>query len=228
MRVLNVQRCKKFDIIIISIFILEKDMIDEALVEVDAISMRLYGVILSFFFWLFSQRFLSFISADNKLIDRLINNPWTNQMNQYLRNRRTLCKYIFIFTSLLIDSSYVFMIYRTLFFNESRHYYLMICGLFFRQICQFFARMPHPQDVIWFDPGFPSLCVTYGVSNDYFFSGHTYCALVFGSMYMEMGYPGFAIFLVTTEISVIIFFKAHYFVDIYAATMTFLFLQHVM
>ena len=40
------------------------------------------------------------------------------------------------------------------------------------------VALPAPTDAIWHYPGFPSLLVTYGVANDYFFSGHTAIAVL--------------------------------------------------
>lgn len=175
--------------------------------------------------WLCTQKLLFFSNTENRLIDRLIDNPWVNQCNAYLRKpgNQGLCKWIFIITSLMIDLSYIVFVIQFIFYNTNRYFCLFLCGLVTRQVCQYIARFPHPKDVIWFDPGFPSLCVTYEVSNDYFFSGHTYSALVLGSMFWNMGLPITSIVLITTEIGMIILFKAHYFVDIYAAVMTFMF-----
>ncbi len=175
--------------------------------------------------WLCTQKLLYFSNTENKLIDRLIENKFVDKCNAYLRKPENhgLCKWIFIITSLMIDASYIVFIIQFIFFQEYRYFSLLFCGLITRQVCQYFARFPHPKNVIWFDPGFPSFCVTYEVSNDYFFSGHTYCSLVFGLMFWNMGLPITSIVLVTTEIGMIILFKAHYFVDIYAALMSFLF-----
>jgi len=42
------------------------------------------------------------------------------------------------------------------------------------------TALPAPPGMLWRDPGFPSLLVTYSVGNDFFFSGHTAFA-VFGA-----------------------------------------------
>jgi len=48
-------------------------------------------------------------------------------------------------------------------------------------LSQFAVALPPPPGIIWRSPGFPSLFVTYGVGNDFFFSGHTALA-VYGAM----------------------------------------------
>ena len=45
---------------------------------------------------------------------------------------------------------------------------------------QALCALPPPPNMIWHDPGFPSLLVTYAVASDFFFSGHTAIA-VFGA-----------------------------------------------
>ena len=47
-----------------------------------------------------------------------------------------------------------------------------------RQISQGMCSLPKPPGVLWMDPGFPTLLVTYKVSNDFFFSGHTALAVL--------------------------------------------------
>ena len=53
---------------------------------------------------------------------------------------------------------------------------MIVLGL--RQISQALVALPAPPNAIWHYPGFPSLLVTYGVANDYFFSGHTAIAVL--------------------------------------------------
>src|SRR5262249_55204202 len=98
---------------------------------------------------------------------------------------------------------------------------LLIFGL--RQICQAMCRLPVPPGSIWRYPGVPSLVVTYGVSNDLFFSGHTALA-VFGAMEVaRLGHP----VLITLMVAVIVFeliavllLRAHYTVDVYPGAVT--------
>ena len=52
---------------------------------------------------------------------------------------------------------------------------LILFGL--RQLCQGLCALPPPEGMIWRNPGFPSLLVTYGTATDLFFSGHTAIAV---------------------------------------------------
>jgi len=92
-----------------------------------------------------------------------------------------------------------------------------------RQVCQALCSMPTPEGIIWRDPGFPSLLVTYGVANDLFFSGHTGIA-VYGAM--ELGRLGWtwlkivAAGLVIFEAVTVILLRAHYTMDVFTGAVT--------
>lgn len=93
-------------------------------------------------------------------------------------------------------------------------------GLFaLRQLSQATVALPIPEGVIWRDPGVPSLFVTYGVGNDFFFSGHTALA-VYGSMVVAMlGIPALtvaAVLLAVFQVIVVILLRAHWTMDVVA------------
>jgi membrane-associated phospholipid phosphatase len=87
-----------------------------------------------------------------------------------------------------------------------------------RQACQALCALPPPQGMIWRDPGFPSLLVTYGVANDLFFSGHTAMA-VFGAVEVWrtgrrwLGWLAAAVGLF--EVAVVLVLRAHYTMDVF-------------
>jgi hypothetical protein len=93
---------------------------------------------------------------------------------------------------------------------------LMIFGL--RQICQALTSLPPPPGIIWRDPGFPSLLVTYGVSNDLFFSGHTAItvlgALVLGSLDIPW-LTALTCAVAAFEIVTVLVLRAHYVIDVF-------------
>ena len=83
--------------------------------------------------------------------------------------------------------------------------------------------MPAPERMIWRNPGFPSLLVTYGTASDLFFSGHTAIA-VYGSIELaHYGGPlaallGLAIILV--EAAAVLVLRAHYTMDVFTGAVT--------
>lgn len=88
-----------------------------------------------------------------------------------------------------------------------------------RQVCQLWCTLPPPPGIIWRDPGFPSLLVTYGVSNDLFFSGHTALAVLgaIGVCHLAPWWVGaVAILVAIGEAVIVLVLRAHYTMDVIA------------
>ena len=92
-----------------------------------------------------------------------------------------------------------------------------------RQVCQAFCPLPPPTGMIWRSPGFPSLLVTYGVSNDLFFSGHTALA-VFGALSLATAFGPVGLVVgvavVIFEIAAVIALRAQYTMDVFTGAVT--------
>jgi hypothetical protein len=84
--------------------------------------------------------------------------------------------------------------------------------------------------MIWRSPGFPALLVTYGTSNDLFFSGHTAIA-VYGAATLatNFGLAGIVlgILIVLFEIGAVLVLRAHYTMDVFAGAVTALYVHHL-
>jgi hypothetical protein len=99
-----------------------------------------------------------------------------------------------------------------------------LLGLFLlfglRQLCQALVALPPPPNMIWRDPGLPSLLVTYETGNDFFFSGHTAIA-VYGAMELSrLQRPWLkraALLVVAMEIFTVLVLRAHYTMDVFSA-----------
>jgi membrane-associated phospholipid phosphatase len=83
---------------------------------------------------------------------------------------------------------------------------------------QAICALPVPPHAVWHYPGVPSLLVTYGVSNDYFFSGHTAIAVLgatelarFGKRWLTVLGIGIVLFEVVT----VLILRAHYTMDVF-------------
>jgi hypothetical protein len=130
---------------------------------------------------------------------------------------------VLIVTSALIDLLGVFLVIVAVFGPSLRP----ILGLLFlfglRQICQGLCALPPPDGMIWRDPGFPALLVTYGTATDLFFSGHTAIA-VYGAI--ELGHVGglwgalAGVTIALVEATTVLVLRAHYTMDVFAAVMT--------
>ncbi len=100
---------------------------------------------------------------------------------------------------------------------------IALIGLFsLRQICQAISTLPPPPGIIWRNPGFPSLLVTYGVSNDFFFSGHTGIAVLGAIEVWQHGPVWLGVCAATVavlEAVVVIVLRAHYTLDVVAGAL---------
>src|SRR6266436_40142 len=88
---------------------------------------------------------------------------------------------------------------------------LIVFGL--RQICQGLCTLPPPPGIIWRNPGFPALLVTYDVGNDFFFSGHTALAVLGAIEAAYLGPSWLAVIAGTVaigEMLIVLVLRAHY------------------
>lgn len=86
-----------------------------------------------------------------------------------------------------------------------------------RQVSQLCCTLPPPPGIIWRNPGFPTLLVTYDVGNDFFFSGHTALA-VLGAIEICQIAPWWlglaAIVIALGEAVIVLILRAHYAMDV--------------
>lgn len=173
--------------------------------------------------WLFTQKLLGNRKNFSKdAIGDLIHN-WTAKWNSHLNQSPKLANALLISSSLVIDALGVFMIASALFGESMRPLIAMIVLFSLRQVNQAITFLPIPQGMIWRDPGVPSLFVTYGVSNDLFFSGHTALAVLGALELAQWGGPGFMIlagFVIVFEVAVVLLLRAHWTLDVFAGAVT--------
>jgi membrane-associated phospholipid phosphatase len=98
---------------------------------------------------------------------------------------------------------------------------LILLGL--RQIMQALCALPTPPHTVWHYPGFPSLFVTYGVANDYFFPGHTAIAVFAATQLARFGrrwLAALALVIALFEIATVLVLRAHYTMDVFTGIIT--------
>lgn len=168
-------------------------------------------------------------SEGTKVVDNLHNSALVMYFNKYLHENKAVASFLFVLTSGMIDVGGFVVLYAFVFENEYKTNLLLFIGFSLRQLCQALNRLPKPEKLLWFKPSVPSLCVTYDVTNDFFFSGHTYTALVIGIYFLEstnLFVNIYAVFFITTEILFIIVTHSHFWMDIYAAITTYFSLRY--
>lgn len=124
-----------------------------------------------------------------------------------------------IVSSLFIDLFGLALIGAAIFGHTFAPFLSIIILFSMRQICQSLCTLPPPPGNLWRDPGFPSLLVTYGVSNDLFFSGHTGLA-VLGAIHAAHSGPAWLAIatavIVLGEALIVLVLRAHYTLDVIA------------
>jgi hypothetical protein len=137
---------------------------------------------------------------------------------------------LLIVSSGLIDLLGISLLALWIFRADSRPFVGLVIVLGLRQILQACVALPAPPDAIWHYPGFPSLLVTYGVANDYFFSGHTAIAVLGASELVRTGKRGLTIVgiaIVILEAATVLVLRAHYTMDVFTGLITGLYAAHL-
>jgi PAP2 superfamily C-terminal len=144
----------------------------------------------------------------------------TEKINAYLVANDKIADRLLLVSSLFIDLFGLFLVGATIFGPSIKPFVALLILFAMRQVCQAFCALPPPPNMIWRSPGFPSLLVTYGVSNDFFFSGHTAVA-VLGSIVVFSLCPLWigivAGVIAVFEMATVMVLRAHYTMDIFAA-----------
>ncbi len=158
---------------------------------------------------------------DGKIGDLLLD--WSAPVHTFLSDHPPVANALLIVSSALIDALGVFLLARSVFGPTIRPFLGLLLLLGLRQIMQAVTALPPPVGMIWRDPGFPSLLVTYGVSNDLFFSGHTGLA-VFGCVELSRTrwrwLVPFAIGVAIFEAATVLVLRAHYTMDVFTGAVT--------
>ena len=84
--------------------------------------------------------------------------------------------------------------------------------------------------MIWHATGVPTLLVTYGVTNDLFFSGHTGLAVLAAVELSRTGRKGFmalGVLIATFEAMAVLILRAHYTMDVFTGAVAVLFVAQV-
>ncbi|HEY2573945.1 MAG TPA: phosphatase PAP2-related protein [Verrucomicrobiaceae bacterium] len=152
---------------------------------------------------------------------------WSAGINAWLQEHAAANNTLLIASSACIDALGIFLIGAAIFGKTIRPFLGLILIFSLRQLNQGFTSLLNPPGQIWHPTGVPTLLVTYGVSNDLFFSGHTALA-VFGAMELfRVGHAGLKVLAVGValfEIATVLVLRAHYTMDVYAGAITALFI----
>lgn len=164
----------------------------------------------------------------NGIGDRL--HTATASANLYLHDHTSAANALLIVSSGIIDLLGIFLLGQWIFRGRLRPFLGLVIVLGLRQVMQALVSLPAPPNAIWHYPGFPSLLVTYGVANDYFFSGHTAIAVLGATELARLRRPwltAVAVCVVVFEIATVLVLRAHYTMDVFTGMVTGLLAAHL-
>jgi PAP2 superfamily protein len=173
------------------------------------------GILLVVWFW--TQSLLGARIAPASGIGDALHNHSAG-LNSYFAHNATAANALLIVSSALIDVLALFLLGSWLFGGTTRPFLGLFLLMTLRQVMQAICALPPPPNMIWHDPGFPSLLVTYHVADDFFFSGHAAIA-VFGAIELSRLHRNWltvlAVLIAVFEIATVLVLRAHYTIDVF-------------
>jgi hypothetical protein len=183
------------------------------------IGLRAGFVLVAIVLWFWTQRLISRKEPTGSRVgDRL--HDWSAPVHAWLTENPPAANLALIVSSALVDAFGLYVFYLSIFGSTLQPFVALLVLFGLRQVCQATCTLPLPPGVIWRNPGWPSLFVTYGTSNDFFFSGHTAIA-VLGALQLAQHAPpwlaAIGAVVAVVEAATVIVLRAHYTMDVVAA-----------
>ena len=142
--------------------------------------------------------------------------------NYWLAAHPQVTDALLVVTSGFIDVFGCFLLLSGILGKSVRPFLGLFLLFLLRQAFQALTALPAPDGMIWRSPGVPSLFVTYGTRNDFFFSGHTAIA-VYGAIELaHLRRPWLTLAGATVaaaEATTVLALRAHYTMDVFAAAL---------
>lgn len=180
---------------------------------------RLALIAVALVMWFWSQKLIAAKAMDPAVIHDGMHRLTARWNRYFLRNRKA-CNRALIVSSLFIDVLGFILIALSVFGPSFAPFLGVLIVFTLRQLSQFCCTLPPPPGMIWHHPGFPSALVTYGVSNDLFFSGHTALAVLAAIEICQIApwwIAGIALIIAIGEALIVLILRAHYTMDVVAA-----------
>lgn len=186
--------------------------------DLQTILLRLLFIAVSLVAWFVTQRMIGARSlADGALYDHL--HVVTERWNEWLNRNPRAANAILVASSFCVDAVTLFVLAYSVFGPSFKPFLGLLVLFVLRQVAQATSALPVPKGIIWRNPGCPSLFVTYGVSNDLFFSGHTALA-VYGAMQLAaLQIPALTVLgivVAVLQVVAVIALRAHWTMDVLA------------
>jgi membrane-associated phospholipid phosphatase len=171
--------------------------------------------------WFWTQSLLARKSAPKEGIGDVVH-ELTAYWHRYFATHTRAANAALITSSIFIDLIGLSLIGAAIFGPTFAPFLAILIVFGLRQICQSLCTLPPPPGIIWRNPGFPALLVTYEVGNDFFFSGHTALAVLgalaaaqFGPLWLAV----MAAVIALGEMFIVLVLRAHYTLDVVAGAL---------
>jgi hypothetical protein len=181
--------------------------------------LRVVLIAVALFLWFWTQALIARKTAHRAGLGDAIHD-WTAPWHAWLMAHPRAADRVLLVSSGFIDLFGLYLIAVSIFGPTLRPFIAMFSLYALRQVCQAICTLPIPPGMIWRRPGFPSLFVTYGTSNDFFFSGHTAIAVIGAIELSQWGWPVLtlaAVLIAVLEAATVLVLRAHYTMDVLAA-----------
>jgi hypothetical protein len=183
------------------------------------IGLRVGFVAVALVLWFWTQRLIAGKApVGNRVGDRL--HDWSAPLHAWLTANPRAANLTLVVTSAGIDCFGLYLLASAVFGPTLRPFVAILILFGLRQSCQAICTLPTPPGALWRDPGFPTLFVTYGTSNDFFFSGHTAISVLGALQLAHTAPPWLAAIgagVAALEATAVIVLRAHYTMDVFAA-----------
>ncbi len=148
---------------------------------------------------------------------------WTDPLHDYLIAHPRAGDALLIASSGVVDLVGVSLLYLSIFGTSVRPFLGLLFLFVLRQVCEGLCSLPAPDEMIWHKTSVPTLLVTYGVSTDLFFSGHTGLA-VLGAVELartkKRPLVALGIGIALFEAASVLVLRAHYTMDVFTGAVT--------
>src|SRR5206468_12376876 len=168
--------------------------------------------------WFWTQSLIARKAAAKEGIGDVVHDL-TSRWHRYLSTNERAANAALIASSICIDLIGLCLIGSAIFGPTFAPFLAILIVFALRQVCQSLCTLPPPPGIIWRDPGFPALLVTYDVGNDFFFSGHTALAVLGAIEAAYLGPPWLAVVaasIALAQMVIVLVLRAHYTLDVVA------------
>lgn len=189
-----------------------------AVLDWSAIGLRAGVVVGALVLWFWTQSLIARKSAAKEGIGDVVHDL-TAGWHRYLVTHPRAANATLIISSMFIDLLSLTLIGAAIFGSTFAPFLGILILFALRQASQGLCMLPPPPGIIWRNPGFPALLVTYDVGNDFFFSGHTALVVLAAIEAAHLAPPWFAVVVAVIavgEMVTVLVLRAHYTMDVLA------------